>query len=92
MADYSDVAIPITVGVGAWFSAMPSIREVRETRFADEKARNSLRHTEFVVIATTVIVGALGAYMCRHHAPLTAAVVVVLGLMAAYEHALKLNP
>lgn len=88
MADFSDVAIPVTVGVSAWFSAMPDLREIRNTAPEDSYVME-IRHTEFAVIAVTVIVGVIGAYMVKHHAPLSAAVLVVVALMAIYEYELK---
>ena len=91
MAAYSDVVIPLTIGVGAWFSAMPDIRELRHEEYTSATLAD-IRHIEITVIGVTVIAGVIGAYMCNHHAPLTAALVVVAGLMVTYEAALKMNP
>lgn len=88
MADYSDVAIPLTVGIGAWFTAMPDLREVRNAN-PDRAYMVEIRHTEFAVIAVTVIVGVIGVAMCKHHAPLSAAILVVAALMGIYEFELR---
>lgn len=88
MADYSDVGIPLAVGVGAWFAAMPELREIRKAN-PDRDYMVEIRHTEFAVIAVTVIVGAIGAAMCKHHAPLSAAILVTAALMGIYEFELR---
>lgn len=91
MVEYSDVVIPLSIGVGAWFTAMPDIRELRHTEYNDEVCRD-IRHIEATVIGVTLIAGVIGSYMCKNHAPLSAAIVVVLGLMFTYEIALKMEP
>lgn len=92
MPDLNDVAIPLTVGIGAWFAAMPSLREVRRADSDNVHYRSELRHTEIIVLGITVLVGGIATGMVRHHAPLSAAVVCVGALMLAYEHAFTLNP
>lgn len=92
MPDLNDVAIPLTVGIGAWFAAMPSLREVRNADSDNLAYRAELRHTELLVLGITVVVGSIATGMVRHHAPLTAAVVCVGALMLAYEHAFSINP
>lgn len=88
MADYSDIGIPLAVGIGAWFTALPELRELRSAHPTAEYCAD-IRHTEYAVITVTVLVGAIGAAMCKHHAPLTAAVLVVAALMGIYEYELK---
>lgn len=89
----SDVAIPLTVGIGAWFAAMPSLRDVRKADPDNVEFRHELRHTEMVVLGITIVVGIVAVSMVNHHAPLSAAVVCVGALMLAYEHAfVSINP
>lgn len=91
-AEFSDVAIAVSIGAGAWFAAMPALKEVRATSSSDSDYCLAMRHTEVCVAILTISVGIIGSVMLKDKAPAIAAVATVAGLVVFYEATFRMNP
>lgn len=88
MATYQDIAIPIGVGIGAWFAAAPDLAEIRQRDRGDSA---DLRGVELSVGVLTLGTGLAGTMITKSRGPLWAAVLVLATLFIIYEVSLRME-
>lgn len=88
MSNYGDIAIPITVGVGAWFAAMPEIAEIQRRDSADCA---DVRAIESLVTVLTLGTGVAGTLVTHSRGPLIASVLTLAALFVVYEYSIRME-
>lgn len=87
--EFAAIALVMTQGTAVSTAIMPSLSEIREAEPNDAEMLGYLRHAEIVSTAITVGIAAVSSVILRTTLPLIIAVVLMGGIIAAYELSLK---
>jgi hypothetical protein len=90
---FAAMSLGVSQTMTLWTALMPPLAELRETTsWDDPNLALTVRHTELVVGAVALSIGAVGSAAFRTSAPLIATLVTFGVLAFAYEYTLRSEP